>query len=69
MLIEINLKVYDVITWSNKNLLTNFASYLEKEKSNGIKTLTIDRELNQEHFYRAENVHQKLAADLFNFGI
>ena len=42
--------------------------YIEKEKRCDIETLSIDRELNKEHFYKknhAENVHQKLAPDPF----
>ena len=46
----INLKVYDVINCLNKNLITHFVWYLEKEKSFDIETLPIDRVLNKEHF-------------------
>ena len=35
----------------NKNLTTHFVSYLGKEKSYDIETLSIDRVLNKEHFY------------------
>ena len=35
----------------NKNLITHFVSYLEKEKRYDIETLSIDRVLNKEHFY------------------
>ena len=45
-----NLKVYDVINCLNQNL-THFDSYLEKEKRYDIKTMSIDRTLNKEHFY------------------
>ena len=31
--------------------MTQFAWYLEKEKRHDIKTLSIDRLLNKEHFY------------------
>ena len=48
---KINLKVYDVINCLNKNLIANFVWYLGKEKRCDIETLSIDRVLNQEHFY------------------
>ena len=54
--------------FSNKNLIAHFAWYLEKEKKYDIETLSIDRLLNWEHFYRknpAENVHPKVVADPF----
>ena len=55
---KMNLKVYDVINCSNKNLITHFVWYLEKEKRYGIKTLSVDRIfLWKSH---AENVHQNL---------
>ena len=47
---KINLKVYDVINWLNKNLITHFVWYLKKEKIYDIETLSIDRVLNKEHF-------------------
>ena len=47
---KINLKVYDVINCLNKNLITHFVWYLEKEKRYDIETLSIDRVLNKEHF-------------------
>ena len=58
-------KVYKVINCLNKNLITYFVCYLEKEKSCDIETLSIDREWNKEHFTKnhAKNVHQKLAPD------
>ena len=34
---KINLKVYDVINWLNKNLITHFVWYLTKEKSMTLK--------------------------------
>ena len=46
-----NLKVYDVTNYLNKNLITHFVWYLEKEKTCDIETLSIDRELNKKHFY------------------
>ena len=62
-----NLKVCDVINCWNNNLIKH-VWYLEKEIRCDIETLSIDRELNKEHFYgknHAENVHQKLASDPF----
>ena len=67
---KINLKVYDIINCLNKNLITHFVWYLEKEKSYDIETSSIDRVLNKEHFYgknNAENVHQKLVPHPFLF--
>ena len=46
-----NFKIYDVINCLNKNLITHFIWYLEKEIRCDIETLSIDRELNKEHFY------------------
>ena len=46
-----NLKIYDVINCLNKNLITHFVWYLEKEIRCDTETLSIDRELNNEHFY------------------
>ena len=46
-----NLKVCDIITCLNKDLITHFVWYLEKEIRCDIETLSIDRELNKEHFY------------------
>ena len=48
---KINLKVYDVIICLNKNLITYFVWYLEKEKRYDIEILSIDRVLNKEYFY------------------
>ena len=48
---KINLKVYDVINFLNKNVITHFVWYLEKEKRYEIETLFIDRVLNKEHFH------------------
>ena len=65
---KINLKVYDIINCLNKNLITHFVWYLGKEKRCDIETLSIDRVLSKEHFWRenhAENVHQKLVPDPF----
>ena len=49
--LKINFKVYDAINCLNKNLITHFGWYLEKEKRYDIETLSIDRVLNKEHFY------------------
>ena len=46
-----NLRIYDVINCPNKNLITHFVWYLEKEISSDIETLSIGRELNKKHFY------------------
>ena len=46
-----NLKVYDVINCLNKNWITQYVWYLEKEMRCDIETLSIDRVLNTEHFY------------------
>ena len=40
-----NLKIYDVINCLNKNLITHFVWYLEKEITCDIETLSIDREI------------------------
>ena len=48
---NINLKVYDVINCLNKDLITHFVLYLEKEKSYDIQLFSIDSVLNKEHFY------------------
>ena len=45
-----NLKVYDVINCLNMNFIT-ICLYLKKEIRCDIETLSIDRELNKEHFY------------------
>ena len=46
-----NPKVYDVINCLNKNLITHFVWYLEKEIRCDIENLSIDGKLNKEHFY------------------
>ena len=46
----INLEFYDIINCLNKNLITHFVWYLEKEKRYDIETLAIDTLLNKEHF-------------------
>ena len=45
-----NLKIYDVINCLNKNLITHFVWYLEKEIRCDIETLSIIRVSNKEHF-------------------
>ena len=62
-----NLKVYDVINCLNKNWMTHFVSYLEKEIRCDIETLPIDS-VKYKTFLRknhAENVHQNLVPDPF----
>ena len=49
---KINLKVYDAIDCLNKNSITHFVWYLEKEKRYDTETLSIDGVSNKEHFYR-----------------
>ena len=52
--------------------MTHFVSYLKKEKRYDIETLSVDRVLNTEHFYR--EIMRKIYAPeaipgpLFNFG-
>ena len=48
----INLKLYDAINCLNKNSITHFVWYLEKEKRYDIETLSRDVVSNKEHFYR-----------------
>ena len=55
-----NLKVYDVISCLNKNLITHFVWYLEKETRCDIETLLTDGVLNTEHFYG--KIMQKICA-------
>ena len=52
-----------VINSVNKNLITHFVLYLQKEVRYDIETLSIDKELNKEYLWKnhAENMHQKLA--------
>ena len=52
------LKVYDVINCLNKKLITHFVWYIEKEIGCDIETLSIDRELNREHFYEKNNAEK-----------
>ena len=54
---KINLKVYDVISWLNKNLKTHIVCCLEEENKSDIETYwKILKDI-------AENVHQKLVPD------
>ena len=50
--LKINLKVHDVISCLNKNSITHFVWYPEKEKRYDIETLSIDGVSDKEHFYR-----------------
>ena len=60
---KINVKVYYVVNCLNKNLVTHFVWYLEKEKSYNIETLST---LWKNH---AENMKQKQVPDpFFYFG-
>ena len=45
-----NHKIY-VINSLNRNLITHFVLYLQKEVRYDTETLSIDKELNKEHFY------------------
>ena len=63
-----NFKIDDVIICVNKNLITHFVRYVEKETRFDIETLSIDRVLKYGTFLwknHAEDVHQKLAPDPF----
>ena len=48
--LKINLKVYDVSNWLNKNLIGDFVWYHQKEKRYDIQTLSTDRVLNKDYF-------------------
>ena len=48
---KINLKVYNVITYANKNLIKHFVWYLQMENRYDNETLLIDTVSNREHFY------------------
>ena len=68
---KINIKVYDTSICLNKNLITYFVWYLEKEKRYDIETLSSDRVLRMEHFHG--KIMQKLCTKsqfktFFNFG-
>ena len=66
---KINLKVYGVINCLNKNLITHFFLYLQKEKLHDVDTLAIDTALNKGQFMEksCRNIHQKLVPDPFLF--
>ena len=49
---KINLKVHDVINCLNKNSITHFVWYLEKEKRYDIETLSIDGVSVRKYFYK-----------------
>ena len=56
------LEIYNVINCLNKNLITHFVCYVEKEIRCYVETLPIDRELNKELFLwknHAENGREK----------
>ena len=57
---KINLKVHDVINCLNKNSITHFVGYPEKEKRYYIETLSIDGVSDKEHFYR--KIMQKMCS-------
>ena len=61
---KINLKVYDVISCLNKDLVLHFIWYLEKEGRYKKETLSIDRVLNMEHFYR--KIMQKMCTKSYS---
>ena len=61
---KIKLNVDDVRFCLNKDLITHFVWYLEKEKRYDIETLPIDRVLCKEDFH-AEIMHWKPVQDLF----
>ena len=46
-----NIKVYGVINCLNKNLMSYFVWYLQKEERNDIGAFSVDRVSNKEHFY------------------
>ena len=65
-----NLKAYDIINCPNKNLITHFVWYIEKQKWYDVETLPIDRVLNKEIYM--EKSSRKFApkaspSPLFNF--
>ena len=69
---KINFEVYDVSICLNKNLITHFAWYLEKEKRYDIQTLLIDRVLHNRNIFMkrsSRNYALKTSArPLLNFG-
>ena len=63
-----NLNAHDVINCLNKNLITYYIWYLEKEIGCDIDNLSIDRVLNTEHFYGKimQNSLRAIPRPLFN---
>ena len=57
---KINLKVHDVINFLNKNSISHFVWYPEKEKRYDIEILSIDGVSDKEHFYR--KIMQKICS-------
>ena len=57
---RINLKVHDIISCLNKNSITHFIWYLEKEKRYDIETLSIDGVSDKEYFYKKMLKMQKM---------
>ena len=51
-MIKINLEDHDVINCLNKNSVTHFVWYPEKQERYDIETLSIDGVLDEEHLYR-----------------
>ena len=47
----LEFRVYDASNYLNKNSITRFVCYLEKEKRYDTETLSIDGISNKEHFY------------------
>ena len=54
-------KVYDISVCLNKNLITHFVWYLKTEERYDIETLSIDRVVSKEYFYR--KIMQKLCTE------
>ena len=68
---KINRKVYDVSIYLNKNAITHFVWYLEKQKICYTESLPIDRVLCKEHFIEKScrnYVPKASPGPLFNFG-
>ena len=68
---KINLSGYDISNCLNKNLITQFVWYLDKEKRYGIETFSVDRVLSKERFMEKSyrNYTPKASSKpLLNFG-
>ena len=68
---KINFKNYYVINYLNKNLITHFVWYHEKEKNCDIENLSIDWVLSKEHFYEKscrKCAPKAIPRAFFNFG-